>query len=1240
MAGSQKEFELLFKLKASLGGNFNSAFKNAISTNNKLQDSLKNVNSLQSKIDGYTKQSNAIEKNQQKLDGLRTSHEKIANSIERHSKNISRLENEIAENGDSTGALTIQLQKEREALEKSTERLEKNENQIQQTTARIKEQEKALNELTEQLQEAGVNTENLEEANGKLQKSYEKLKSSQETLNKINEKQQEVKKSITGTKLELTATVGAIGYIAKKIYNGPVQAAQAYETAIAKVATIADMQVVPLEAMSQQIVQLSNQTGIAATAIADDVYNAISAGQNTADAVNFVTNSTKLAKAGFAESSQTLDVLTTILNAYGMSADKVGAVSDMLIQTQNKGKVTVGELSSVMGKVIPTANSNSVALEQLTASYAIMTSKGIAAAETTTYLNSMMNELGKSGSKTDKLLRSTTGSSFKELMASGKSLGEVLQIVQDAAGKSGLSIADMFGSAEAGKAAVTLLSNGVDGFNSSVQDMVNSIGATESAFATMDQTTEAKMEKAKNSIANLGIVLGQNLLPIVGDLADKAAVVITKVSEFAQENPKLVQTVIKVVAGLATLKVGMLGVKLVSLSAESGLLSLAGKLVGLRAGLIENAATSVSFATKLKNAGSGILSYFGNVKGALGGVGSAIGNIFSGNRAIGAVTGFVGSAKTSIVNGFMGLAGKVGGALTRTGTKLLGLILKPFSLIGGKIVPILGSIGTAIANSPLGKIGGLITRGITGAFSKATTLIAPLGNAIKTVLGPIGNLATTALGPLGGIAGKILPVVGVFTAIVTVIQLVKNHLEEIRSFIQRTFGDEALAVFDKVVAVITNIGDTIKGVFSDGNIGAARDKITELFGDKGTAVFDTFVNVIKTVKNAVSEVVGFIITHVVPVAEQVLQVITTQVIPGIVGFIQAAAPTIMAIIQSIADFIGAIIPVIGSFIASLMPIISEIISFISTYVLPIISELFSFICSTVLPAISAAVQAILPVVQNVLQTLLPAIQTALTTIWNIVSPIIQGILAAVQAAMPTIQAVVTAVVSAISGVISGLATVLNGIITFISGVFTGNWKQAWDGIKTIFSGIWETIKSVAKGAVNGIISIVNGIIGGLNKLKIPDWVQGLGGKGINIPLIPMLAKGSRNTPDTFIAGEAGPELITNAPGRTVFTAAQTRNILSAQNAAATTAAAVAPTTTTPTAQAVNNYNAAPEVTAGAGGGNSTNNFTINNNPTIVIEGDKPEDLDAKLEANNQRLLREVEELMEQKEDKERRQKYD
>ena len=1216
MAGSQKEFELLFKLKATLGGDFKNTFKQAIDTQKQLQNSLKNVNSIQSKIDGFTKQSAAIDKNKQKLEALNAEHD--------------RLQRELNESGEPT-----------EALRK---KLERNESQIQQTTARIEEQERQLDALGNELREAGVNTGNLADENERLQKSYDNLKSSQERLQRLNEEQQKVKESIGQTKAQLAGTLEVIGGVAAAVYAGPVKAAMDYETALAKVGTIADGTKVPMETMSKEIMALSNSTGIAATALADDVYNAISAGQDTADAVNFVTYSTKLAKAGFAESAQTLDVLTTILNAYGLEADEVGRVSDMLIQTQNKGKVTVAELSSVMGKIIPTAKSNGVALEQITAGYAIMTSKGIAAAETTTYMNSMLNELGKSGTTADKALRAAAGKGFKELMAEGKSLSEVLNILQEDAAKGGKSLADVFGSAEAGKAAVTLLSDGVAGFNTQVENMraaSDGIGATQIAFELMEQTTEAKMQKAQNSIKNLMTVIGQTFLPMVGEIAEAITPVITKISEFAQENPKLVATVAKVVAGLAAARVGFLGLKLAGLSGESGIISIIQKLVGLRAGMIENAATSVSFAKRISGAGKGLLSYFGNVGKALGGVGSAIGNIFSGNAIIGKVKGFLGGIGSRLMGGITGLAGKAAGALTGAGSKMLGYILTPFKAIGGRLGGLLSGMGSVIANSPLGKIGSIITGGISKAFGAVGSLFAPIGNAVKSILGPIGTLAKTALGPLGGIAGKMLPIVGVVTAVITVFKLVKEHLQEIRGFIQKTFGDEALAVFDKVVAIITSVGETIKNVFSDGNIGAARDKIQEIFGDKGAAVFDKLVGILQSVIGVVQQLVGFITENVVPVAEQILQVIVGQVIPGIVSFIQAAAPTIMTIIQSVVDFVGAVIPIIADAIAGLMPVISEIIGFISTYVLPIIQDVFNFITSTVLPVISQMVQALLPVIQNVLQTLIPAIQTAVTTIWNVVSPIIQGILAAVQAAMPTIQAVVTTVVNAIGGVINGLATVLNGIITFITGVFTGNWRQAWDGIKSIFSGIWEAIKSVAKGAVNGIISIINGIIGGLNKLKIPDWVPGLGGKGINIPLIPMLAKGSRNTPDTFIAGEAGPELITNAPGRTVFTAAQTKDIMAAQGAVSA-AAAAAPTVGGAGVQTASTVNAAPTVAAGAGVTNNdrTNHVEIHNSPTIVVNGDQPGDLEAKLEENNQKLLKQVENLLDDKADKEERQRYD
>src|SRR3712207_6467962 len=126
------------------------------------------------------------------------------------------------------------------------------------------------------------------------------------------------------------------------------------------------------------------------------------------------------------------------MNAYKLKAEDVTKVSDMLITTQNEGKVTVGELSSVMGKVIPTAVATNTSLKQVTAGYALMTKNGIKAAETTTYMNSMLNEMSKTGSTADKAIRAVSGKSFPELMKSGKNVSDVLNMMNDYAKKNNL----------------------------------------------------------------------------------------------------------------------------------------------------------------------------------------------------------------------------------------------------------------------------------------------------------------------------------------------------------------------------------------------------------------------------------------------------------------------------------------------------------------------------------------------------------------------------------------------------------------------------------------------------------------------------------------------------------------------------------------------------------------------------------------------------------------------------------
>lgn len=115
-----------------------------------------------------------------------------------------------------------------------------------------------------------------------------------------------------------------------------------------------------------------------------------------------------------------------------------------------------------------------------------------------------------------------------------------------------------------------------------------------------------------------------------------------------------------------------------------------------------------------------------------------------------------------------------------------------------------------------------------------------------------------------------------------------------------------------------------------------------------------------------------------------------------------------------------------------------------------------------------------------------------------------------------------ALLSTVKSIWDMIKGVFNGIITFISGVFTGNWKKAWQGVKDIFSSIVSGIANIFKSPINAMISGINTFIGGLNKIKIPNWVPVVGGKGINIPKIPKLAQGGyvkANTPQLAMIGD-------------------------------------------------------------------------------------------------------------------------
>lgn len=337
--------------------------------------------------------------------------------------------------------------------------------------------------------------------------------------------------ALVGSLTKVVAAAG-IGKMLQSAFTGGT----AFESAMAKVGTIADTTKVPLESLSSQVLQVSGDMHIGANEIAEAAYQAISAGQDTGNAVAFAGQASMLATAGFTSTTSAVDILTTALNAYGKGADEAGHVSDVLLTTQNLGKTSVDELAGSMGRVIPLAAAYNVSMENLSSGLAIMTANGIATAEASTYTKSMLNELGDTGSSVGKILKQQTGKSFSELNADGKSLGDVLQVLYDSVGGNATKFAGLWSSVEAGTGALSLASSGADKFNGVLQQMQADSGATQTAYDTMTNTMAYKLDGVKTNAQNLGTALFDAVSGRLGEGVALAGGYLQTLSESVQQN--------------------------------------------------------------------------------------------------------------------------------------------------------------------------------------------------------------------------------------------------------------------------------------------------------------------------------------------------------------------------------------------------------------------------------------------------------------------------------------------------------------------------------------------------------------------------------------------------------------------------------------------------------------------------------------------------------------------------------
>lgn len=499
-----------------------------------MADEKLKVAGIKLKIDGAAAFAGNLDKINSRLKINSAELRKVGSQYQNNEKSIEGL---TAKQKALQNSLDTQKKKTRELndiLDGTIKKYGENSAKVERVKSDIARSEAAEASFEAQLRETN---DLIADQSNKLKNLGKKLDEGGSKIEKFGEKTSKVGGKLT---TGLTLPIAALGTAAGKMWLD-------FDKTAAKVETIMDKNVMSADEMKQGILDSANEIGYAAEEYANAVYEALSAGVKTEDAISFVKDAAKLSEAGYTSLTKAVDIQTTAMNAYNMSAEEAAHTSDILILTQNKGKTTVDALADSMGKVIPTAKNVNVELDQVGVAYSVMTAKGIKTENATTYLNSMLNELSKSSSKASKVLKKETGSSFSELMEKGYSVADALQIISDAASKNGKSLNEMFGSAEASKAALSLVSQEGMTFNDVLKEFNESAGITDSSFETM-QTDGVKLTKEIARLKNEAMELGKELTPIVTAATDGLKGITTWFGKLSDEEKK---TAVKTLAFVA-----------------------------------------------------------------------------------------------------------------------------------------------------------------------------------------------------------------------------------------------------------------------------------------------------------------------------------------------------------------------------------------------------------------------------------------------------------------------------------------------------------------------------------------------------------------------------------------------------------------------------------------------------------------------------------------------------------------
>lgn len=378
----------------------------------------------------------------------------------------------------------------------------------------------------------------------------------------------------SGASMRASAMLAGFGAAVAGGMGVAVKASAEFEAEMRNVNSILKESEPVFRALSESVLALSGKVGQAPEILARGLYDIASSGFNGAEGLQVLEASAVAATAGITDTATASRAITAVLNAYGMSADQSGRVSDVLFKTVERGVLTFGELAQNIGDVISTAAQAKVPIEEVGAAIATMTRAGIQAPEAVTSLNQMLlsfirpTEQAKAAAQHLGLELTATNLAAKGLggvvqemtgalkigvddldamQQAGASEAEIMALVADRSGKATEALAEFFPNVRALRGALALASQGGKEFSADVQAMAQATGASASAFAEQSKSFSVQWSKTWAGMRAFLVQVGSAFLPVLKALAE----VLKTVVQMAAAIPAPLRTILAVAVLLA-----------------------------------------------------------------------------------------------------------------------------------------------------------------------------------------------------------------------------------------------------------------------------------------------------------------------------------------------------------------------------------------------------------------------------------------------------------------------------------------------------------------------------------------------------------------------------------------------------------------------------------------------------------------------------------------------------------------